>query len=203
MKSLKDYLTESKKTYQFKVKVAGDLPEGFEKDLKGALEKYKVLGMKHSTTPIQKVPLDFPEKENMEVHIFEVDLEYAVTDQILQGYLLDKTSVQSGCMKVRNANDPLEDYSAEKPDAYIVKMTAPLENPHPEIQKVVGEEGKLNFLSSIAKDRTEPHAYTGINDDLLAKSAPKESVKDYLAKDEKSHSVLANKKMPDPKGVRK
>lgn len=203
MKSLNDYLTESKKTYQFKVKVAGDLPEGFEKELKGALEKYKVLSMKKSTTPVQKVPLDFPEKENMEVHIFEVDLEYAVTDQILQGYLLEKTSVQSSCMKVRNAHDPLEDYAAEKPDAYIVKMTAPLENPNPEIQKVVGEEGKLNFLASIAKDRVEPTAYTGINDELLAKESHKESVKDYIAKDEKSDSVLANKKMPDPKGVRK
>lgn len=203
MKSLKDYLTESKKTYQFKVKVAGDLPENFEKDLKGALEKYKVLSMKKSTTPIQKVPLDFPEKENMEVHIFEVDLEYAVTDQILQGYLLEKTSVASSCMKVRNSNDPLEDYVSEKDQAYIVKMTAPLENPHPEIQKVVGEEGKLNFLASISKEKTEPTTYTGINDEILAKTSPKESVKDYLLKDEQSDSVLANKKMPDPKGVRK
>jgi hypothetical protein len=203
MKSLKDYLTESKKTYQFKVKVAGDLPENFEKDLKGALEKYKVLGVKKSTTPVQKVPLDFPEKENMEVHIFEVDLEYAVTDQILQGYLLEKTSVASSCMKVRNSNDPLEDYTADKDQAYIVKMTAPLENLHPEIQKVVGEEGKLNFLASIAKERTEPTVYTGINDEILAKTAPKESVKDYLIKDEKANSVLANKKMPEPKGAKK
>jgi hypothetical protein len=34
MKTFKEYLTESKKVYNFKIKVAGDLPEDFEKNLK-------------------------------------------------------------------------------------------------------------------------------------------------------------------------
>lgn len=203
MKNFKDYLVESKKTYSFKVKVAGDLPEKFESTLKTALEKWGVSNMSKSSTPVQKVPLDFPEKENMEVHIFEVTLEYPVTDQVLQAFIAEKTEIFPSCLKVRNANDPLEDYSAEKPDAYIVKMSSPLENPHPEIQKVVGEEGKMNFLSSISKDRPSMEQYKGVNDDILAKNAPSEKKTEAKTKEEKSYSALGNRKMPDPKGIRK
>ena len=61
MKTLKEYLTESKKVYDFKVKVAGDVPESFQENLKTALERCKVLKLeKISTTPIQSLPLDFP-----------------------------------------------------------------------------------------------------------------------------------------------
>ena len=34
MKSFKELLQESQKTYKFKVRVAGELPEGFEDSLK-------------------------------------------------------------------------------------------------------------------------------------------------------------------------
>ena len=39
MKTLKDYLSESKKAYSFKIKVAGELPENFQDTLKKSLEK--------------------------------------------------------------------------------------------------------------------------------------------------------------------
>ena len=42
MKSFKEYLTESKKTYDFRIKIAGDLPEGADKMMKTALEKFGV-----------------------------------------------------------------------------------------------------------------------------------------------------------------
>ena len=40
MKSFVEYLTESEKTYTFKISVAGDLPENFENTLEGMLSKY-------------------------------------------------------------------------------------------------------------------------------------------------------------------
>lgn len=203
MKSFKDYLTESKKTYSFKIKVAGDLPEKFESKLKSALEKWSVVEMSKSTTPVQKVPLDFPEKENMEVHIFEVTLEYPVTDQILHSFIAEKTEIFSSCLKVRNANDPLEDYSKEPDSKYTVKLTSELENPHPDTQKLVGEQGKLNFLSSISKNRPSMEPYKGINDAILAKNIPSEKDTSVKSDDKAAHSVLGSKKMPDPKGIRK
>ena len=53
MKSFNEYLTESKKTYKFKIKAAGELPEGFEDKMERALNKYEVVKFsKGSTTPI-------------------------------------------------------------------------------------------------------------------------------------------------------
>ena len=62
MKSFKDYLTESKKTYAFKIKVAGDLPEGFSNDLRGAMNKFSIANLtKGKSSPIQENLADFPQ----------------------------------------------------------------------------------------------------------------------------------------------
>jgi hypothetical protein len=80
MKNFKEYLTESKKVYSFKVKVAGELPEKFQEGLTTRLGRCGVMTVKKlTTTPIQESPLDFPELKNMEVTVFEVICEYPVT----------------------------------------------------------------------------------------------------------------------------
>jgi hypothetical protein len=203
MKHLRDYITESKKTYSFKVKVAGDLPEKFESTLKGSLEKWKVLGMSKSTTPIQQVPLDFPQMENQVVHIFEVTLEYPVTDNVLLQYVVEKTNISAACIRVRNSNDPLEDYNKPEEKAYIVKLGSELENPNPEAQDTVGEKHILSFLSSISKDRAGPTEVKGINNELLAKKAPSEKANIATSTSEVSKSLIGGKTLSDPKGIRK
>jgi hypothetical protein len=45
MKSFNEYLTESKKTYEFKIKIAGDLDEEFKTKLKGAMERFSIVKM--------------------------------------------------------------------------------------------------------------------------------------------------------------
>ena len=80
MKTLKEYIAESKKVYSFKIKVAGDLPESFQENLKQSLERCKVIKLeKIKSTPIQALPLDFPTMKNVEVHMFEVMCEYPIT----------------------------------------------------------------------------------------------------------------------------
>ena len=80
MKTFKEYLSESKKTYSFKVKVAGDLPEGFADDLKVRLENRGIMQFEQmKSTPVVELPHDFPELKNMEVHTFDVMTEYPLT----------------------------------------------------------------------------------------------------------------------------
>jgi len=80
MKTFKEYLTESKKIYNFKIKVAGELPESFQENLKASLGRCGVSKLeKIATTPIQALPLDFPTMKNCEVHVFEVICDYPVT----------------------------------------------------------------------------------------------------------------------------
>ena len=57
-----EILNESKKTYEFKIGIAGVLPEGCEESIKSCLEKYSVKEMsKGKRTPVQERPLDFPQ----------------------------------------------------------------------------------------------------------------------------------------------
>jgi hypothetical protein len=108
MKTFKEYLTESKKVYSFKIKVAGDLPEKFEENLKTKLERCKVLTFeKVSTTPVQALPLDFPTLTNKEVHIFNVVFEYPVTSpEIVED--VKAVGVDEAYLRVRNSGEPTE-----------------------------------------------------------------------------------------------
>lgn len=82
MKSFREYLAESKKMYTFKVKVAGELPEGFVENMKKVLsDKHASHIEKINSTPIQGQPLDFPALQNSEVTIFEVACEYPTNTQ--------------------------------------------------------------------------------------------------------------------------
>ena len=61
MRSFTEILTEAKKTYEFKIGIAGELPETCEADMKSCLEKFSVVDISAGKkTPIQERPLDFP-----------------------------------------------------------------------------------------------------------------------------------------------
>jgi hypothetical protein len=108
MKTFKEYLTESTKVYSFKIKVAGELPENFQEGLKQRLERCKVVTLeKLSTTPIQKLPLDFPGLENKEVTVFEVVTEYPITSPEIS-LDIKNMGLDEACFRVRGSNEPSE-----------------------------------------------------------------------------------------------
>lgn len=115
MKSFTEHLTESKKTYQFIVRVAGELPEGFDSTLKTQLEKFSVVKIgTGKKTPIQEKPLDFPQLQNMEVHTYEVELNYPTTGHVLQEYLSQCCGVTKTHLNVRTPGEPIEQYQTEQ-----------------------------------------------------------------------------------------
>lgn len=106
MRTFKEYLTENKKTYPFRIKVAGELPEGFAKKVREYLGYCKPSLVEKSKTPIQSQPLDFPGLANIEVHVFEVVCEYpTTTPQIVERL---KHLVPETHLRVRNGSDPAE-----------------------------------------------------------------------------------------------
>lgn len=108
MKTFKEYLAESKKTYSFKLKVAGELPENFEKSLKAKLDKCSLATFeKISTTPVQELPLDFPDLENKEVHIYDMMCEYPITPHEIATHLTEM-GMDACCFRVRGAGEPSE-----------------------------------------------------------------------------------------------
>ena len=125
MKKFADYLIESKKTYEFKIGIAGDLPENCEDMLERCLQKFGCTGISAGKkTPIQERPLDFPQLENCEVHYYEATCTYPTTIQVLQEYIGSCCDVPQSHIIVRNPNEPQELYQQEKTsDEYTAKLT--------------------------------------------------------------------------------
>jgi hypothetical protein len=177
MKSFIEYLSESKeeKKYSFKIKIAGDLPDHCEDVMETALQKYQVSKFaKTKTTPIQAKIIDFPTMENVQVTIFEVDLDYPTTSQVLSSYMAEQTGVPLDRIRVRS---PLEDAEAELNIEHLeVDKKALLTQDYQKEnnQSTVGDKGISNFLKDLAKVRKEQVQYKGVNDAILAKKAPKE-----------------------------
>lgn len=117
MKTFVDYLTESKKTHEFKVGVAGDLPEGFEDRMEEGLKKFGLVNLSSGKrVPISERPLDFPQLKNVEVTYFEAEVTYPTTSHILEDYLSDLCSVPRYHIIVRNPNEPQEEYQKKPED---------------------------------------------------------------------------------------
>ena len=86
MNTLAKYLAESQKTYQYRIKVVGDVPEGFFKELKNKCAQFDIARMSDpKTAPVRKQIPDFPAFPNQSMTIVDVEFRYpAVEPQIKQ-----------------------------------------------------------------------------------------------------------------------
>lgn len=156
MRSFTEILTESKKTYPFKVGLAGSLPEGFEGAMKTALGKYDVTNMSSGKrTPIQERPLDFPQLQNMEVTYWDVEVGYPTTPQVMQEYIGSCCSVDQSYIIVRGANDPREEYQEVKDDAPYEAMLTTEEMGGETAQADVAGDRVMSLLKELETARKE------------------------------------------------
>ena len=86
MKKLRDYLAESERTYNYRIKIVGDLPSGFINALKSKLDQFDPETVSDvKSTPIQAKPADFPAFENDKVSSMDLKLRYpAIEPQVKQ-----------------------------------------------------------------------------------------------------------------------
>ena len=177
MRSLSEILTESKKTYPFKIGVAGEVPEHFEEHLKTCLEKYKVLNISAGKkTPIQERPLDFPQLQNMEVMYYEVEVQYPTTTQVLQEYIGKCCDVHQSHIIVRSPNEPQEEYQEPKDDKVYEPILTTEELDSEGAQDKVGSNRVMELIKELEKARQE-------RDHDPAAAAPKGESKDIDASD--------------------
>ena len=156
MKHFSEYLMETKKTYVFKLRAAGELPEGFEGKLEGCLNKFEVVKcQKTKTTPITETPLDFPRLSNVEVTHFDIELSYPTTTQVLANHIVNETPIEERCLCIRNENDPMDQYTKQDED----KPYEPLiTNPNLEgesAQDQVGANRVMDLLKELEVARKE------------------------------------------------
>ena len=86
MKKFHHYLAESERTYDYRIKILGDVPPTFIKDLEQKLQQFDIVKMSgKKTTPVQRLLKDFPNEENDMVTSVDVSFRYpAIEPQIQQ-----------------------------------------------------------------------------------------------------------------------
>jgi len=196
MSTFKDYLTESTKSYDYKIKIAGG-PESIDKNaLETALQKFDLASMSAGkTTPIMTVPLDFPRLSNEQVTIFDVTTNYPESTRVMHEYLSDILRIPATHIVVRKPGEPTEEYQNDMEVAKKSEYANKLHDiEYKDAPKVNAEDyhstkANMGLLKELLKDREEN------------KDAPKEKENATTKEDQPADSPLtkATNPHPDPK----
>jgi hypothetical protein len=155
MKSFTEYLTESKKQYDFRIKIAGEMSTEKEDTMKRLLGRFTnentLTGFKKSKTPIQAVPLDFPQVKNCEVNIYEVTLDFPTTQFELTEYLAAELGIGKQNLVVRRPGEPSEEYQmpVEKREGALLLDPNYKEAGSPQFEDYYGDKYNTGFVKEL------------------------------------------------------
>jgi len=80
MKTFSQYLTESEKTFDYRIKICGEIDAEFLKAFEEKLKKFDPVKISTpKTTPVQAKPSDFPGQTNQRVTIIDGSFRYPAT----------------------------------------------------------------------------------------------------------------------------
>lgn len=195
MKSFKDYLTESKKTYEFKVKIAGDLPASFGTNLKNALSKFNVESIsKAKRTPIQESPIDFPGVKFSEVTVFDIAVSYPTNSPIVHEAIVNLLGCENKHVVVRTIGEEYETAintqhlhkleTVTDKEASEALLNTPFEAS--DFQDLVGETQKMKFIQELNGAKHGMSEYTGVNDQLFTKTPTEKTQTEQSSTTDKS-----------------
>jgi len=162
MSTFKDYLAESVKSYDYKIKVAGTIDKDFANKMETALAKFEVAKMSAGKkTPIMTMPLDFPMLSNEEVTIFDVTTNYPVSVRELKEYLSDRMRIPATHIVVRKPGEPTEEYQDQMQfkSEYVNKLhdIEYKDTPKVNAEDFHSTKANMSLLKELLKDR-EAHA---------------------------------------------
>jgi len=86
MKHFKEYLAESERTYNYRIKFVGEAPAEFERLLKEKLKQFDIVKLTDKKeTPVLPKSTDFPGYQNEKISMFDMECRYpAIEPQIKQ-----------------------------------------------------------------------------------------------------------------------
>jgi len=171
MKSLRHYLMESARTYNYTIKIAGDLDKKFLDMFMYNLSKFDPVKIEDpKTTPIQKDPYGFPELQNESVTIIKAEFKYPANEPMIQ-----QVAQQLGCNinKVRVTTTDYNDSINSESDKYSNEMKAEPLLLQPEMEdsgkqaskdyanqyldKVVPKRPSIDYVFDAPKTATSPN----------------------------------------------
>jgi len=197
MKSFREYLTESTQTYEYRIKIAGDLESDTLKAFETALSKFDLLKMSDPIkTPVTESPLDFPHLKNVDVHIFDIETAYPAGQQALQE-VAKSLGIDGNHFRIMHktfdegwkvAEDKVqEEGSKEGKDGEGALLNAEYSDPTKEQKEASDKyanpekniENPGNAKFEIAGGKTDPVVYN-IDSDSLGNKSPAGSTKNKL-----------------------
>ena len=85
MRSLKQYIVESVHTYNYTIKIAGEVDKNFLDMFKYNLKKFDPINISEpKSTPVQKDPYGFPNLSNQPVTLIKAEFRYPATEPMIQ-----------------------------------------------------------------------------------------------------------------------
>ena len=174
MSTFKDYLTESTKSYDYKIKIAGE-PKDIDKNaLETALQKFDLAKMSAGkSTPIMTLPLDFPRLSNESVTIFDVTTNYPESPRVMQEYLSDILRIPLTHIVVKKPGEPSEQYQSEMQIAKTSEYKSKLQDiEYSDLAKIKPEDlhstqANMSLLKELMKDRESKYTVEKGSDDKV------------------------------------
>jgi hypothetical protein len=198
MSTFQQYLTESAKSYDYKIKVAGEIDKDFTTKMETALAKFEVAKLSAGKkTPIQTLPLDFPALSNESVTIFDVTTNYPASAREMKEYLGVHLNVPQTHIVVRKPGEPTEEYQEQMQVATQSEYKNKLmdieykDSPEVNAEEFHSSKANMSLLKELLKDREEN------------KDTPKEKENITTKEDESAMSPLSKSTNPHPDPKRK
>jgi hypothetical protein len=126
MRSLKQFIVESVHTYNYTIKIAGQVDNKFLDMFKYNLKKFDPVKISDAvSTPIQKDPYGFPGIKNEPVHIIKAEFRYPANEPMIQqiaqllGYNVNMVRV-IGTNFDDSINSEMEGYANEAEDSPLL-----------------------------------------------------------------------------------
>ena len=183
MSTFKQYLSESAKSYDYKIKVAGDSKDIDKNRLETALQKFELAKMSAGkTTPIMTLPLDFPSLSNESVTIFDVTTNYPASAREMKEYIGTYMNIPQTHIVVRKPGEPTEEYQEQMQVAKQSEYKNKLQDiEYKDAPKVTAKEfhsteANMSLLKELLKDREENKDSTKEKENIQSKEdAPSDS----------------------------
>jgi hypothetical protein len=188
MKKFHEYLSESQRTYTYRIKIVGDVAPDMIKQLEQKLQQFDPVKIgRTKTTPVQAKPADFPAHSNDSVTSMDVEFRYPAIEpqikQIAQLLMMDPNRIimlttphEEGMdsererVAAQNKNLLDTDYPADTPEqkALIADYSAPYDQ-----HAVLKNAYRSDF--TVAGGKTPPAETT--NDLPMGNDSPMTKVK--------------------------
>lgn len=167
MKSFRTYLTESHRTFDFRIRLACELPDDLLSKVKTVLEAYKLDNItKPKRLPIQETP-EFPNLGPVEIHVMDATFHYPCNDEQVRTLIAERAGINLSCIKVTPKNSPYEaaregleqsNLGGKAGESVLLQDNMERERPASDRNALVGDARIPNLIKEL--EETRKYQYT-------------------------------------------